>query len=260
MLTVELSGTWLLYGDGDMGFRLEGHMGQSMNLASEGLRLMKPASEIFIVDDNEEWRETLSVILELEGYRVTGFSEGTSFLKEAMTRVPICIFLDVVMPGLSGLELLKKLKEESYAAPVFLVSARADEPVVIEGINNGALGFIEKPFDPYTAVLRVRDAVDIWARRAENGVMSALQSATSDDDVRLTRRECQVLALIASGASNKEIASNLDVTKQVAANYRCRIMKKFGTKSAAELVRAALAETGDASRELVVYPLRSDLT
>jgi two-component system, LuxR family, response regulator FixJ len=162
---------------------------------------------------------------------------------------------------LSGLELLKKLKEESYAAPIFLVSARADEPVVMEGMSNGALGFIEKPFDPYTAVLRVRDAVDIWARRAENGVMSAFQSIGSDDDeVRLTRRECQVLALIAAGAQNREIANNLGVTKQVAANYRCRIMKKFGAKSAADLIRVALAETADTSRELVIYPLRSDLS
>jgi two-component system, LuxR family, response regulator FixJ len=78
--------------------------------------------------------------------------------------------------------------------------------------------------------------------------------------VRLTRRECQVLALIAAGAQNREIANNLGVTKQVAANYRCRIMKKFGAKSAADLIRVALAETGDASRELVIYPLRSDLS
>lgn len=235
-------------------------MAQSINLAAEGFQIMKPASEIFIVDDNEDWRETLAAILELEGYRVTGFSEGTSFFKEAMTRVPICIFLDVVMPGPSGLELLKKLKEESYAAPVFLVSARADAPVVLEGMNNGALGFIEKPFDPYTAVLRVREAVDIWARRAENGVISALQSARGAGDVRLTRRECQVLAQIAAGASNKEVAGNLGITKQVAANYRCRIMKKFGAKSTPDLLRVALAETADTSREFVVYPLRSDLS
>jgi hypothetical protein len=111
----ELSGTWFRSGDGDEGVRSEGDVGQSMNLASKGFQPMKPASEIFIVDDNEEWRETLAAILELEGYRVTGFSEGMSFLKEAKTRVPICIFLDVVMPGASGLELLKELKEASYA-------------------------------------------------------------------------------------------------------------------------------------------------
>jgi DNA-binding CsgD family transcriptional regulator len=142
------------------------------------------------------------------------------------------------------------------------VSARADEPVVVEGMNNGALGSIEKPFDPYTAVLRVRDAVDIWARRAESGVMSALQSTRSHADVRLTRRECQVLAQIAAGASNREIAGNLGIAKQVAANYRCRIMKKFGTKSAADLVRMALADAADASSKMVLYPLRKrpDLT
>lgn len=144
----ELSGTWFRSGDGDVGVRSEGNVGQSINLAGEGFQPIKPASEIFIVDDNEEWRETLAAILELEGYRVTGFSEGMSFLREAKTRVPICIFPDVVRPGPSGLELLKELKEESYAAPIFLVSARADEPVLAEGMNNGALGFIEKPLDP----------------------------------------------------------------------------------------------------------------
>src|SRR5579862_3351641 len=127
---------------------------------------LKPANEIFIVDDNEEYTDLLSAILELEGFQVTVFPEGNSFLKEASSRTPVCVFLDIVMPGPSGLDVLKKLNAKNYAAPIFLISARRDSPAVVEGMKNGAQDFIEKPFDPYTAVLRVRDAVEIWNRRA----------------------------------------------------------------------------------------------
>src|ERR1700674_2106158 len=102
----------------------------------------KPVNEVFIVDDNEEYRELLTIILSLEGFQVTGFPEGTSFLKEASTRVPVCVFLDVVM----------RLAAKNFAAPIFLISARRDSPVVVEAMKNGAQDFIEKPFDPYTAV------------------------------------------------------------------------------------------------------------
>jgi FixJ family two-component response regulator len=77
----------------------------------------KPVNEIFIVDDNDEYRELLAAILGLEGFQVTGFSEGVSILKEAAQRVPVCVFLDVVMPGLSGLEILKRLAAKNFAAP-----------------------------------------------------------------------------------------------------------------------------------------------
>jgi two-component system, LuxR family, response regulator FixJ len=138
----------------------------SIGSVTDHLQDFKPVNEIFIVDDNEEYRELLAAILELEGFQVTVFPEGTSFLKEASSRIPVCVFLDVVMPGPSGLEVLKKLKAQNYAAPIFLISGRRDSPSVVEGMKNGAQDFIEKPFDPYTAVLRVRDAVEIWGRRA----------------------------------------------------------------------------------------------
>src|ERR1700722_10324037 len=101
---------------------------ESVEIASQAF---KPVNEIFIVDDNEEYSELLAAILELEGFQVTIFPEGTSYLKEAAHRVPVCVFLDVVMPGLSGLDILKKLKAMDYAAPIFLISARRDSPSVV---------------------------------------------------------------------------------------------------------------------------------
>jgi two-component system, LuxR family, response regulator FixJ len=239
---------------------LEEGVAQPFNGAGAGSNNIGPANEIFVVDDNEEWREMLAAILELEGYRVTGFSEGWSFLKEAAGRTPICVFLDVVMPGPSGLELLKKLNETSYAAPIFLISGRADAPVVIEGLSNGARDFIEKPFDPYTAVLLVRDAVDIWTRRAEKGIDCGPQSVRLAGDVRLTHRESRMLAQFVAGASNAAVAKNLDINKLVVANCRYRIMRKLGAESPADLTRIALERSVQGVTEFTADPFQDLLT
>jgi len=203
---------------------------------------LKPVNEIFIVDDNAEYRELLSIILALEGFRVTGFPDGASFLREACSRLPVCVFLDVVMPGLSGLDILKKLNANGYPAPIFLISARRDSPAVVEAIKNGAQDFIEKPFDPYTAVLRVRDAVALWDRRAATVAAPDLHSMRFDDGVRLSRMERDVLAHIVAGAANAEVAELLGISKQSAANHRWRITKKLGAKNAADLVRLVLPQ------------------
>jgi two-component system, LuxR family, response regulator FixJ len=202
----------------------------------------KPVNEIFIVDDNEEYRELLATILELEGFQVTVFPEGNSFLKEASSRTPVCVFLDVIMPGPSGLDVLKKLNAKNYAAPIFLISARRDSPAVVEAMKNGAQDFIEKPFDPYTAVLRVRDAVEIWGRRATGATTPDTPSVRFEDGIRLSRMERDVLAYIVGGAANAEIAQALDITKQSVANHRWRITKKLGAKNSADLVRIVLSK------------------
>jgi two-component system response regulator FixJ len=203
---------------------------------------LKPADEIFIVDDNEDYRDLLSAILSLEGYQVTSFPDGASFLKEATSRVPVCVFLDIVMPGLSGLEVLKKLTAKNYAAPVFLISARHDSPAVVEGMKNGARDFIEKPFDPYTAVLRVRDAVEFWAGQADVAVPDR-PSFEFDVGVRLSPTERDVLAQIIGGAANAEVAEALGISKATVANYRCNLTKKLGAKNSADLVRILLSKS-----------------
>ena len=207
----------------------------------ENLQEFKPVNEIFIVDDNEEYSELLAAILELEGFQVTVFPEGNSFLREASTRVPVCVFLNVVMPGPSGLDVLKKLNAKNYAVPIFLISARRDSPAVVEGMKNGALDFIEKPFDPYTAVLRVREAVETWGRRATSAAAPDVPSLRFDNGIRLSRMERDVLAHIVAGAANSEVAEALGISKQGAADRRWRITKKLGAKNSADLVRIVLS-------------------
>ena len=108
----------------------------------------------------------LSAVLSREGYQVSGFGEGKSFLAAAKARTPTCVILDVQMPGQSGLDILKELNAQHYPAPIFIISGIGDIPMAVEAIKNGALDFIEKPFDAATVVTRVREAVEAWARRA----------------------------------------------------------------------------------------------
>jgi|SRR5580698_419301 two-component system response regulator FixJ len=124
---------------------------------------VKPINEIFVVDDDEDTRNILAAILSPEGFPVTTFEDGDSFLKAAKTQVPLCVFLDVVMPRRSGLEILEELCVQNFWTPIFVVSACDDVPTVIEAMKNGAHDYIRKPFDHNEPRLRVRNAVAKWA-------------------------------------------------------------------------------------------------
>ncbi|MCZ7657469.1 MAG: response regulator [Xanthobacteraceae bacterium] len=203
-------------------------------------------NEVFIVDDDPAVRDALAVVLSLEGYQVTGFAEGASFLANAKARTPACIILDVHMPGRSGLDILKELNAQHYPAPIFIISGQGDIPMAVEAIKHGALDFIEKPFDADTVVTRVREAVEAWARRASDGKTSDLLSKQFPGHDQLTPREREVLGQIASGASNKEAGRHLGISPRTIEVHRARIMEKLGAKNAADLVRIVLSEGGRA--------------
>src|SRR5919204_3628621 len=130
-------------------------------------------NEIIIVDDDPAVREALSVVFSLEGYHVTSFGDGQSLLAAARARTPACIILDVHMPGRSGLDILRELNAQDYAAPIFIISGQGDIPMAVDAIKNGALDFIEKPFNAQTVVSRVREAIEAWQRRRSEGGSAA---------------------------------------------------------------------------------------
>ena len=196
-------------------------------------------SEIFIVNDDPSVDTTLSIVLSAEGFAVTRFPDGKSLLSAARSRTPGCVLIDVHLPGCSGLELLKKLDAPRYPAPILVISGRGDIAAAVEAIRNGALDFIEKPFDPAAVVARVRDAIHAW------------QSVSQQDDIlardfpgheRLTARERDVLGRIAQGASNKEAGRELDISPRTIEVHRARIMEKLGAKNAADLMRIVLGK------------------
>ena len=200
------------------------------------------SGEIFIADDDPSVRDALSSIFTIEGYQVTGFGEGTALLSAARSRVPTCILLDVEMPGRSGLDILKELNAQDYPAPILIISGKSSTPMVVDAIRNGALDFIEKPFDAETVTGRVREAVEATAR--SNGTRTASDILTMNFRGRdqLTRRECEVLARIAAGASNKEAGRHLGISSRTIEVHRARIMEKLGARNAADLVRIVFSE------------------
>jgi FixJ family two-component response regulator len=197
--------------------------------------------EIFVVDDDQAVRQTLTTIFSTAGHRITCFADGAALLAATRRQTPACIILDVHVPGRSGLDILKELNADDYPAPIFIMSAQGDIPMAVDAIRHGALDFIEKPFRGSIVVQKVRDAIAATARRS-----SSAEQAVTDlhfpGREPLTRREREVLACLISGASNKEAARQLGIGPRTIEYHRARLMEKLGARNIADLVRIVMSE------------------
>jgi FixJ family two-component response regulator len=198
--------------------------------------------EIFVMDDDAATRETLSVALQQEGYDAICFADGAALLSLTKTRVPACIFLEVRNPGKSGIEILKKLRAEDYPAPVFIISGQGDIPTAVETIRNGALDFIEKPPCSNEMIRRVKAAIATLKQLQNESPCAKISSLHIPGSEPLTRREREVLARLAVGASNKEAARQLGLSSRTIEGHRANIMKKVGVRNAAELIHRVLSD------------------
>lgn len=197
--------------------------------------------EIFVVDDDPGVRAALSAVFSREGYRVTCFVDGPSFLAAARARTPACIVLDVHIPGRSGLEVLKELNAQNYATPIFMMSGQGDIPMAVDAVKNGALDFIEKPFRGSDVVARVREAIEALVRRRTNDEVANLEFNIPADREPLTPRECEVLAQFVAGASNKEAGRQLGISPRTIEVHRARIMEKLGARNIADVIRIVMS-------------------
>ena len=196
--------------------------------------------EVFIVDDEPAIRELFAALFTHEGYQVTSFAEGESFLAAARERVPAFILLDLNMPGRPSMDVLEELTAANYPAPVFVISAHGDVPTAIDAIKKGAVDFIEKPFQPETVLARVHTNLAQWAQASGNG--QTILSPPFPGYHLITRRERDVLGQIASGASNKEAGRQLKISPRTVEVHRARIMEKLGARNATDLMRIVLSE------------------
>jgi FixJ family two-component response regulator len=196
--------------------------------------------EIFVVDDDPAVRETLSIVLSGAGYLVICFADGAALLAVARTRSPVCILLDVNIPGRSGLDILKELHGEDYPAPIFMMSGQGDIAMAVNAIKNGALDFIEKPFGGKEIISRVEEAIGAFARRQPADHVSKISGLHFPGREPLTRREREVLEQFTAGASNKEAGRYLGISPRTIEYHRANIMKKLGAKNATDLIRTVL--------------------
>jgi FixJ family two-component response regulator len=190
--------------------------------------------EIFVMDGDAVMRETLTCALKEEGYELIRFADGAALLSLASIRMPVCIFIEVRHPGKGGFDVLKKLRAEDYPAPIFVISEQGDIVSAVDAIKIGAFDFIAKPIDGSEIVALVKAAI---------GSFSQLRPALYLPGRRpLTHREREVLARMADGISNKEVARQLGVSSRTIEGHRANIMKKVGVRNVAELIRRLLGK------------------
>jgi FixJ family two-component response regulator len=192
---------------------------------------------VYVVDDDSSTRELLAWLMKRNGLRAEVFPDARSFLKAYRPEVPGVLVLDLNMPGMSGLDLQQYLKGQGVLLPVIFLSGRADVPNAVRAVREGAIDFIEKPFDYKRVVALVGECI---RRDAETRAGRDMKRASRERIEQLTQREREVLEQIVAGRMNREIAEALDISIKTVEAHRARIMEKLEVNSVAELVQAAL--------------------
>jgi two-component system, LuxR family, response regulator FixJ len=192
---------------------------------------------VHVVDDDAAIRDSLSFLLESAGFTARTYETAPDLLARANELEPGCIVTDVRMPGMSGLELVARLKELGVVHPVIVLTGHADVALAIEAMKAGVLDFLEKPFDDEALLGAVRSALAAgegeFSRSAERAEVERRVAS-------LTDRERDVFEAIVAGDSNKAAAIRLGISPRTVEIYRANVMEKMGAKSLSELVRLAL--------------------
>jgi len=198
---------------------------------------------VFIVDDDAWVRDSLTVLLDLKGYRTQAFASAEEFLKNYRPAAAGCLLLDVRMPGMSGLELQVALREREMSLPVIVMTAHGDVPTARAALVAGAIDFLEKPVDPGLLLVTVRTALDGDA--AQRSVARKVEEEKRKLDV-LTARERQIMELIAEGTHNRDIATTLGISPRTVEGHKARVMEKLQIRSVTELVHLVLGAMPEA--------------
>jgi two-component system response regulator FixJ len=190
-----------------------------------------------IIDDDEGLRESLAFLLRSAALEVRSFDSAKAFLNELPDAALGCVISDVRMPDMSGIELLRRLKELKIAVPVIVITGHGDVALAVEAMKIGAADFFEKPFDDDRLVASVRAALRQQEGQTKRG---AERSKIEHRISTLSRREKDVLAGLIEGRANKQIAFDLGISPRTVEIYRANLMNKMQADSLSELVRMAL--------------------
>jgi len=194
-------------------------------------------SVVHVIDDDEALRESLAFLLGTAHLKVRTYESATAFLGGLSRVEPGCIITDVRMPGISGVELLRRLKSLGVAFPVIVITGHGDVPLAVDAMKLGAVDFLEKPFEDDALLAAVRSALgrhDQYARR-EAEKAEIFQRIAS-----LSPRERQVLEGLVAGNPNKTIAFDLGISPRTVEIYRANVVTKMQATSLSDLVRMAL--------------------
>jgi two-component system, LuxR family, response regulator FixJ len=192
---------------------------------------------VHVVDDDEAMRDSMAFLLRAENFQVQTYADAADFLA-ALPQIKVgCVVTDVRMPGMSGIELLQRLRELKVSLPVIVVSGHGDVPLAVEAMKTGALDFIEKPFDDDVFLRAVRLALSAQAVDSQRQAQKATINSRLES---LSNREREVLEGLVAGHPNKTIAYDLGISPRTVEIYRANVMEKMQARSLSDLVRMAL--------------------
>jgi two-component system, LuxR family, response regulator FixJ len=198
---------------------------------------MAHRGKVYVIDDDEAMRDSLDFLLGAADFHVTLFESAQHFLDALPDASFGCVVTDVRMPGIDGIEMLKRLKANRSTFPVVIMTGHGDVPLAVEAMKLGAVDFLEKPFEDD----RLIGIIDIALKQAESGAQT--EAVTVEIAARiasLSPRERQVMEGLIAGLSNKLIAREYDISPRTIEVYRANVMTKMQAGSLSELVRLAM--------------------
>jgi two-component system response regulator FixJ len=198
---------------------------------------MSNKGKVYVIDDDEAMRDSLNFLLESANFNVTLFETAQHFLDVLPGLEFGCVVSDVRMPGIDGIELLKRLKAGHSAFPILIMTGHGDVPLAVEAMKLGAVDFLEKPFEDDRLIGMIEAAI----RQAEPAARSEVVTHEIAARVAtLSPRERQVMDGLIAGLSNKLIARDYDISPRTIEVYRANVMTKMQANSLSELVRLAM--------------------
>ena len=195
-------------------------------------------SIVFVIDDDASLGASVSSLLRSVGLQARVFASTSEFLQEKRPNVPSCMVLDVRLPGVSGIDFQADLSKRNIHIPIVFMTGHGDIPMSVRAMKAGAVEFLTKPFrdqDMLDAVQLAleRDLSRIESEKAASGLKSKFET--------LTPREQEIMALVASGLMNKQVAGKIGLSEITVKVHRGRVMQKMGARTLADLVRIAEA-------------------
>jgi two-component system response regulator FixJ len=198
---------------------------------------MQPDAIIYVIDDDEAVRQSLEFLLKTAGLTVHSFDSAKAFLDVLPQIRSGCIITDVRMPEITGIDLLRRVKELGVDIPVIVITGHGDISLAVEAMKIGAVDFLEKPFDDDALLAAVHGSLH---RIADSAQRNADLAKIRDKLTALSSRERQVLDGLVAGKANKAIAFDLGISPRTVEIYRANLMTKMAANSLSDLVRMAM--------------------